>query len=90
MKIGISAFAWTAKFDSSHLALLPTIKQTGLGGVEIPMFDPSALPIGRIREALHANRLECTVCAILPKSFNPISSNPDTRRQANRTLNSLC
>lgn len=82
MKIGISAFAWTAKFESSHLALLPTIKQVGLNGIEIPMFDPADLPIQNIREALHTNHLDCTVCAILPKPFNPISSDQDTRRKA--------
>ena len=45
MKIGISAFAWTAHFDQSHLELLPGIKQMGLNGVEVPMFDPGVLPI---------------------------------------------
>ncbi|MGA2571204.1 MAG: sugar phosphate isomerase/epimerase family protein [Terracidiphilus sp.] len=82
MRIGISAFAWTARFERSHLDLLPTIKKMGLSGVEVPMFDPAALPIDSIREAFKANGLECTVCAILPKPFNPISQDLAIRRKA--------
>jgi D-psicose/D-tagatose/L-ribulose 3-epimerase len=82
MKIGISAFAWTAQFGRSHLSLLPEIKKIGLDAVEVPMFDPIALPISDIREAFVAHALECTVCAILPKPFNPISPHSETRKRA--------
>jgi D-psicose/D-tagatose/L-ribulose 3-epimerase len=82
MKIGISAFAWTARFNQSHLELLPAIKKIGLDGVELPMFDPAMLPIAKIREAFGTHGLDCTVCAILPKLFNPISPRPETRKRA--------
>ena len=68
MKLGISAFAWTAKFDRSHLRLLPLVKEMGFSGLEIAMFDPSDLPINDIRRAFEASNLECTVCSILPVS----------------------
>lgn len=79
MKIGVSAFAWTARFEAPHLNILPSIKKLGLDGFEIPMFDPALLPIASIRDACDANGLECTVCAILPKAFNPISPGRETR-----------
>jgi D-psicose/D-tagatose/L-ribulose 3-epimerase len=82
MKIGISAFAWTARFEQHHLSLLPAIKKMGVKGVEIPMFDPAMLPIASIRESFITLGLECTVCAILPKPFNPISSHLDTRKKS--------
>jgi D-psicose/D-tagatose/L-ribulose 3-epimerase len=82
MKLGISAFAWTARFGQSHLNLLPEIKKIGLDGVEVPMFDPAMLPIAKIREAFGAHGLECTVCAILTKPFNPISPHSETRQRA--------
>ena len=82
MRIGISAFAWTSKFDRSHLDLLPAIKKMGLSAVEVPMFYPEALPVDDIRQAFDANGQECTVCAILPKPFNPISPDAATRRRA--------
>jgi D-psicose/D-tagatose/L-ribulose 3-epimerase len=82
MKVGISAFAWTSNFDTSHLALLPLIKKLGLGGAEVPMFDPAKLPVREIRHEFLNNGLECTACAILPVAYNPISPNRSTRRNA--------
>lgn len=82
MKIGISAFAWTSRFGQSHIELLQGIRELGIHGVEIPMFDPVALPVYQIREAVEKNGLECTVCAILPKEFNPINPEQQTRRRA--------
>jgi len=87
MKIGISAFAWTSRFEPSHLDLLPAMREIGLDGIEIPMFDPARLPIANIREAFEIHGLECTVCAILPKQFNPISPRPETRKCAIEHLN---
>jgi D-psicose/D-tagatose/L-ribulose 3-epimerase len=51
-------------------------------GFEIPMFNPNMLPVRSIRNAFEAAILDCTVCAILPKSFNPISPNREARRKA--------
>ena len=82
MKIGISAFAWTARFDRSHLAILPVMRALGLDAIEIPMFDPALLPIPEIKEAFGNHGMECTVCAILPKPFNPISRHLETRKRA--------
>jgi D-psicose/D-tagatose/L-ribulose 3-epimerase len=82
MKIGISAFAWTARFGRTHLSLLPSIKQIGLDAIEIPMFDPATLPIAEIKEACGTHGLECTVCAILPRQINPISPRLEARKHA--------
>lgn len=82
MKIGISAFAWTSEFTSSHLQLLPAIKQLGLTALEIPMFDPARLPIQEIKRAFGDSGLDCTVCAILPPGINPISPDRDIRKRS--------
>ncbi|HEY2468374.1 MAG TPA: sugar phosphate isomerase/epimerase family protein [Terracidiphilus sp.] len=82
MKLGVSAFAWTAKFDASHFRLLPEIKEMGFTGFEIAMFDPADLAITDIRRAFEASALECTVCAILPAGINPISPDVATRRKS--------
>jgi D-psicose/D-tagatose/L-ribulose 3-epimerase len=86
MKIGISAFAWTADFTPQHLDLLPRIREIGFAGVEIPMFEPAKLPVEGIRRACEQNELEGTVCAILPPNINPIDENVDTRRKSRRHL----
>lgn len=82
MKIGVSGFAWTSRFERAHLELLPWIKSIGIDGFEVPMFEPDALPIKDIRNRFESNGLECTVCAILPKEFNPISPQRKVRQRA--------
>jgi D-psicose/D-tagatose/L-ribulose 3-epimerase len=82
MRIGVSAFAWTADFNESHLEVLPLLREYGLSAFEVPMFDPSRLPAGKIRRAMEANELACTVCAILPAGINPVSADEPTRRKS--------
>ena len=45
------------------------------------MFEPATLPIAEIKEACRTHGLECTVCAILPRQFNPISPRSETRKR---------
>jgi D-psicose/D-tagatose/L-ribulose 3-epimerase len=80
MKLGVSAFAWTAKFDRSHLRLVPLIKEMGFSGFEIAMFDPADLAVNDIRRTFETSDLECTVCAILPPGINPISPDAAVRK----------
>ncbi|MGA2673835.1 MAG: sugar phosphate isomerase/epimerase family protein [Terracidiphilus sp.] len=82
MKIGVSAFAWTTKLNQSHLSLLARIREHGLDGFEIPIFDPAEIDAARLRQAFEANHLECTVCAILPDGVNPISPDASVRKKS--------
>lgn len=82
MKIGVSAFAWTGKFDRNHLRLVREVKEMGFDGFEIAMFDPAELPIVEIRDAFKANDLECTICGILPAGINPISPEAAVRKRS--------
>lgn len=82
MKIGVSAFAWTTKPRSKHLELLPMLREQGIEGFEVPMFDPSELAVLKPRQAFEASGMECTVCAILPPGINPISEEAAERRRA--------
>ncbi len=82
MKIGVSAFAWTTRLDQSHLDLLPRLREQGLDGFEIPMFDPADLDASGIRRAFEGSGLDCTVCAILPEGVNPIAPDSSLRKKA--------
>jgi D-psicose/D-tagatose/L-ribulose 3-epimerase len=86
MKIGISAFAWTTRFTSRHLALFPSLREHGLSSIEVGMFDPASLPAAEIRHAAEANDLQISVCAILPAEFNPISPDAEVRTSARHHL----
>lgn len=82
MKIGVSAFAWTTRVTNTHTRLLPALREHGLDGFEIPMFDPSDLDAREWRRAFEANDLACTVCAILPSAINPISPDASIRARS--------
>jgi D-psicose/D-tagatose/L-ribulose 3-epimerase len=86
MKIGVSAFAWTTKLNQRHLKLLPSIREYGIDGFEIAMFDPADLNVPELRNAFASNGLECTVCAILPPGINPISTDSAERTKARAHL----
>jgi D-psicose/D-tagatose/L-ribulose 3-epimerase len=86
MKIGVSAFAWNSTFDSSDFGLLAAVRDHGLEGFEVPVFDPATVPATKIRKVLEASSLECTVCTILPPGINPISPNASARKKAQTHL----
>ena len=82
MKIGISAFAWTGSFTASHLGLLGKGREYGFEAFEVPMFDPSELPLELIRKAFAAEDLAASVCAIPPPGINPISPDAAIRKRS--------
>jgi len=65
MKFGVNTLLWTASFDIGHLDLLPRIKDAGFDGVEISRFSFDKFPAAKIRRALEANQLQCTLCSAL-------------------------
>lgn len=82
MKIGVSAFAWTTRFQREYLRVVPALSKHGIAGFEIPMFNPVEIDAHAIRGAMEKHDLECTVCAILPPGINPISPDENTRRRS--------
>ena len=80
MKIGVSAFAWTGDFREAHLEILPRLREHGLTAFEIPMFEPEKLSSEKIYQAMQQNGVHCSVCAILPRSINPISPDSHVRK----------
>ncbi|MEO6816357.1 MAG: sugar phosphate isomerase/epimerase family protein [Edaphobacter sp.] len=79
MKIGVSAFAWTSEFTEPHCSVLPKLRENGIRGLEIPMFEPRKISALPLRRALEESDLECTICAILPAGINPISTDASVR-----------
>lgn len=91
MKIGVSTFAWTGRFEQRHLELFSLLQARRLAGdamvisvLEVPMFVPRDLPVAAIRQAVQSTGIGCTVCAILPPGINPISPSPEERALARR------
>jgi D-psicose/D-tagatose/L-ribulose 3-epimerase len=86
MKFGVNTFIWSATFDPSHFGLLPTIKEAGFDGVEIPLLRPKDLQAGSIRKAVEANDLGCNCCTVLVDGLSLISDSPDIRRRTRQHL----
>ena len=86
MKLGVNSFLWTAQFGPPFFGLLARVHEYGFDGFEIPIFDPSQLDARSIRNELEANKLECTVCAILPPGLSAIDSAAQVRSNTKRHL----
>jgi D-psicose/D-tagatose/L-ribulose 3-epimerase len=81
MKFGVNTFVWAAEFGKSQLPLLPTIKEHGFDGVEVPLFRSADFAAAEIRKGTEANGLECTICSVLVSGLSLISDDADVRRK---------
>jgi D-psicose/D-tagatose/L-ribulose 3-epimerase len=86
MKFGVNTFIWSATFDQSNFDLLPTIKEAGFDGVEVPLLRPDKFQSAAIRKAVAANGLECNACTVLVDGLSLISDSADIRRRTRRHL----
>jgi D-psicose/D-tagatose/L-ribulose 3-epimerase len=86
MKFGVNTFIWSGTFDPSNFGLLPTIKEAGFDGVEIPLLRPKDLQAASIRKAVEANGLETNCCTALVDGLSLISDSPDIRRRTQQHL----
>ena len=50
MKFGVNTFIWTAGIDRDLLSRLPSIRQHGFNGVELPLIQPGQAPVADIRK----------------------------------------
>ena len=82
MKFGVNTLIWGAHCDGDTLRLLPTLKEHGFDGVEVPMFGPAGFPASDLRKELERNELECTVSTALPRDLSLISDDAAVRRKA--------
>jgi D-psicose/D-tagatose/L-ribulose 3-epimerase len=66
MKFGANTLIWALHFGPPYFELLPRVKEAGLDGLEIPIFDPPAFPAAQVRRELEKNGLACTACSVMP------------------------
>jgi D-psicose/D-tagatose/L-ribulose 3-epimerase len=89
MKFGVNTFIWSATFDQSNFDLLPTIKEGGFDGVEVPLLHPKQFQASSIRKAVEAHGLECNACTVLVDGLSLISDSPDIRRRTREHLQDI-
>ena len=86
MKYGVNTFIWTAAFTRENLPLLPEIKRQGFDGIEVSMFHPADFARDDIRQGLAQNRLECTICSVIPRGLSVISDDAAVRQKTRAHL----
>jgi D-psicose/D-tagatose/L-ribulose 3-epimerase len=86
MKYGINTLLWTAAFDSSHLDLLPQLREKGFDGVEIARFDFAGFPAADIRRTCEREGLKTILCSALIGDLSLASPDSDVRRRAREFL----
>jgi D-psicose/D-tagatose/L-ribulose 3-epimerase len=78
---GINTFLWASAFGAEQFELLPSIREHGFDGVELPLLRPSEFKSAAIRRALTENGLGCTTCSVVPSGLSLISDEAAVRRK---------
>ena len=86
MKFGVNTFIWSAQYDERVEGLLPSIKEHGFDGVEVPLFRPTEFPAADIRKATGANGLEVTICSVLVQGLSLISDDKEVRSKTRQHM----
>jgi D-psicose/D-tagatose/L-ribulose 3-epimerase len=86
MKFGVNTLIWSASYDDRVRAMLPTIKQWGFDGIEVPAFRPLDFPAGQIRKDCRDNGLACTVISVVVQGLSLISDDAALRSKTRQHL----
>jgi len=65
MKYGVTTYLWSGDFTPATLSILPSIKEAGFDGVELPIFRAAGFDAAAIRRGLEANGLEVIASCVL-------------------------
>ena len=81
MKLGVTTYLWSGDFTPATLPILPSIKEAGFDGVEVPIFRPPEFDAAAIRRGLEASALECAVSCVLVDGLSLAAEDADVRRR---------
>lgn len=65
MRLGCNLMLWTGCFTRKNVKTIDRVARLGFDGVELPLFDPSAVDIPATRRALEGHGLGATVCSVI-------------------------
>ncbi|MEM7128858.1 MAG: sugar phosphate isomerase/epimerase family protein [Chloroflexota bacterium] len=72
--LGIHLMVWSGNVTEAEMVLLPKIKEMGYDGVEIPIFDPKAIDVSMIRQAISDSGLRYTTSTAMAKGLSLIDA----------------
>ena len=89
MRFGVNTFIWSGTFDPTNFGLLPTVKEAGFDGIEIPLLRTEGFAAAEIRKAVEAYGLECNGCTVLVDGHSLISESAEIRRRTRQHLKDI-
>jgi D-psicose/D-tagatose/L-ribulose 3-epimerase len=82
MKFGVNTLLWCGSFENKHLKFIDKAKEIGFDGIEMAVFDTSAIDAKKVKARLEANGLEGLMCAVMPFDGNgDLTSSVKSERQ---------
>jgi D-psicose/D-tagatose/L-ribulose 3-epimerase len=89
MKFGVNTLIWSAAYDDCVEEVLPTLRDKGFHGIEIPVFRPKDISPIRVRRAIEANGLECNTASVFVDGLNALSDDAAVRARSLQRLKDL-
>lgn len=77
--LGVHLMVWSGNVTETELELFPLIKEMGYDGIEIPIFDPDAIDVQAVRQALADNELRCTTSTAMAEGLSLIDADRSER-----------
>ena len=77
--LGVHLMVWSGNVTETEMALLPAIKEMGYDGIEIPIFDPDAIDVRMVRQALAESDLRCTTSTAMAEGLSLIDADRSTQ-----------
>ncbi|OZY87817.1 hypothetical protein CBP51_12915 [Cellvibrio mixtus] len=82
MKFGASTWLWTSPFTGDQIALLENIAALGFDFVELPVEEPSHIPVATLKPVLAHLGLEVVICAAVTAGRDMSAESSAARQQA--------
>jgi D-psicose/D-tagatose/L-ribulose 3-epimerase len=82
MKFGINTLLWGASVGRADFDRLPSIREAGFHGIEVPVFAPDEFPAADLGRAVQSAGLECTAVSIIPEGLGLGSDDRSARLRA--------
>lgn len=84
VKFGVSSWVWVYPFNPTAIE---AAERVGFDGIEIPVEDPSRMPVKETVEALKSSRIECSsICAVMSQDRDTKSAEAKIRDNAKSYL----
>jgi len=85
MRYGVNFLLWTAS-NRDDATWIRKAAVMGFDLIEIPVFDPAAIDVPAVRDALRETGLDATLCSIMTAERDIISDDPAARETAKRYI----